>query len=303
MLKPSARKYDGLAKSPFSPPLAGGDEGEGEGGSIMGRIGKIFQELKKKNEKALVVYLTAGDPDLPTTETLMAALAAAGVDILEIGVPFSDPTADGPVIQAASLRAIKSGTTLAGILDMITRFRRASDIPVILFGYYNPIFIFGCEAFAARAKAAGVDGILIVDLPPEEAAELRRHTDRTGIDFIPLIAPTTTDARIRKITEKAEGFLYYISVTGVTGTAKPDVEDIRRDVGRIRQTCDLPVAVGFGISTPGQAAAIAPHADGIVIGSAIVKMIEENTGSNDLIPRVSFFAGVIKKALSGVVKI
>ncbi len=268
----------------------------------MGRSGKKFQELKQKNEKALVVYLTAGDPDLPTTEALIPALASAGVDILEIGVPFSDPTADGPVIQAASLRAIKSGATLAKILEMITRVRQVSDIPIVLFGYYNPVFIFGCEAFALRAKAAGVDGILIVDLPPEEAAELRRYTDRAGIDFISLIAPTTADERIRWITEKAKGFLYYISVTGVTGTAKPNVENIRRDVARIRKASDLPVAVGFGISTPGQAAAIAPHADGIVIGSAIVKMIEENACSNDLIPRVSSFAGAIKKALSGVVK-
>jgi tryptophan synthase alpha chain len=268
----------------------------------MGRIGKKFQELKQKNEKALVVYLTAGDPDLPTTEALIPALAAAGVDILEIGVPFSDPTADGPVIQAASLRAIKSGATLTKILEMITRVRQVSDIPIVLFGYYNPIFIFGCEAFSLRAKAAGLDGILIVDLPPEEAAELRRHTDRAGIDFISLIAPTTPDGRIRRITQKAEGFLYYISVTGVTGTAKPNVEDIQRDLARIRKTSDLPVAVGFGISTPDQAADIAPHADGIVIGSAIVKMIEENIGSSDLIPRVSSFAGTIKMAISGGVK-
>ncbi len=269
----------------------------------MGRIGKKFQELKQKNEKALVVYLTAGDPDLPTTEALIPALTAAGVDILEIGVPFSDPTADGPVIQAASLRAIKSGATLAVILNMIARIREVSDIPIVLFGYYNPIFIFGCEAFALRAKAAGVDGILVVDLPPEEAAELRRHTDRAGIDFISLIAPTTPDERIRRITQEGEGFLYYISVTGVTGTAKPNVEDIQRDVARIRKACDLPVAVGFGISTPDQAAEIAPHADGIVIGSAIVKMIEENVGRADLILRVSSFAGAIKKAMSGGVRI
>jgi tryptophan synthase alpha chain len=269
----------------------------------MGRIGKKFQELKQKNEKALVVYLTAGDPNLSTTEALIPSLAAAGVDILEIGVPFSDPTADGPVIQAASLRAIKSGATLAKILDMIARARQVSDIPIVLFGYYNPIFIFGCKAFALRAKAAGVDGILVVDLPPEEADELRRYTDRAGIDFISLIAPTTPDERIRRITEKADGFLYYISVIGVTGTAKPNVGDIRLDVARISKTSDLPVAIGFGISTPDQAAEIAPHADGIVIGSAIVRMIAENVGSNDLIERVSSFTSVIKKALSGGVKI
>lgn len=270
---------------------------------IMGRIGKKFQELKHKNEKALVVYLTAGDPDLPTTEALIGALAAAGVDILEIGVPFSDPTADGPVIQAAFLRAIKGGATLAKILEMIARVRQISDIPIVLFGYYNPVFNFGCEAFALRAKAAGVDGVLLVDLPPEEAAELRQYTDRAGIDFISLIAPTTSDARISMIAEKAQGFLYYISVTGVTGTARPDVENIRRNVASIRKACGLPVAVGFGISTPDQAAEIAPHADGIVIGSAVVKLIEGNTGRADLIARVSSFAAAIKTAMSGGVRI
>jgi len=268
----------------------------------MGRIGKKFQEVKQKNEKALVVYLTAGDPDLPTTEALIPALAAAGVDILEIGVPFSDPTADGPVIQAASLRAIKSGATLAKILDMIARVRQVSEIPIVLFGYYNPIFIFGCEAFALRAKAAGVDGILVVDLPPEEAAELRRYTDQAEIAFISLIAPTTSGERIGRIAKKAQGFLYYISVTGVTGTAKPNAQDIHRDVANIRKVCDLPVAVGFGISTPDQAAEIAPHADGIVVGSAVVQMIAENAGGNDLIERVSSFATAIRKAMSDSVK-
>jgi tryptophan synthase alpha chain len=264
----------------------------------MTRIERTFKNLQKKGEKALVVYLTAGDPDLPTTEALIPALAAAGVDILEIGVPFSDPTADGPVIQAASLRAIKKGATLTGILEMIARIRPSCDIPIVLFGYYNPIFIFGCGAFAQSAKAAGVDGVLIVDLPPEEAAELRQYTDRAGIAFISLVAPTTSDARIRQISEKAQGFLYYISVTGVTGTAKPNVGDIRRDMARIRKTCNLPVAVGFGIATPEQAAEIAPHADGVVVGSAIVRMLEENAGRPDLIPLVSSFAGKIKRALS-----
>ena len=264
----------------------------------MTRIERTFKNLQKKGEKALVVYLTAGDPDLPATEALIPALAAAGVDILEIGVPFSDPTADGPVIQAASLRAIQGGATLAGILEVIARIRPVCDIPIVLFGYYNPVFIFGCEAFARSAEAAGVDGVLIVDLPPEEAAELRRYTDRAGIAFISLVAPTTSDARIRQISEKAQGFLYYISVTGVTGTAKPNVEDIRRDMARIRKACNLPVAVGFGISTPEQAAAIAPHADGVVVGSAMVKMIAQNAGRPDLIPQVCSFAGKIKRALS-----
>jgi tryptophan synthase alpha chain len=268
----------------------------------MGRIEKKFHELKQKNEKALVVYLTAGDPNLPTTEALIKALAAAGVDILEIGVPFSDPTADGPIIQAASRRALQNGATLTKILDMIESVRETSEIPIVLFGYYNPVFIYGNEAFALRANAAGVDGILVVDLPPEEAAELRMYTDRAGIDFISLIAPTTPDQRIRRIAEKAGGFLYYISVTGVTGTAKPIVENIQRDVTNIRKISNLPVVVGFGISAPAQAAEIAPHADGVVIGSAVVKMIEENAGRDDLIPLVTSFAGALKKALTGSAK-
>ena len=268
----------------------------------MGRIAKTFKRLKDQDEKALVVYLTAGDPDLPTTEDLIKALAAAGVDILEIGVPFSDPTADGPIIQAASLRALQNGATLAKILDMIERVRETSEIPIVLFGYYNPVFMYGNEAFARGAKAAGVDGILVVDLPPEEAAELRVYTDRAGIDFISLLAPTTPDQRKRLIAEKAGGFLYYISVTGVTGTAKPNVEDVKRDMTKIRKISNLPVVVGFGISTPDQAAEIAPHADGVVIGSAMVSMIAENACRDDLIPLVTSFAGALKKAMAGSAK-
>ncbi|MDD5171169.1 MAG: tryptophan synthase subunit alpha [Syntrophales bacterium] len=268
----------------------------------MGRIEKAFNRLQDHDEKALVVYLTAGDPDLPTTEALIKALAADGVDILEIGVPFSDPTADGPIIQAASRRALQNGVTLAKILDMIERVRETSEIPIVLFGYYNPVFIYGNEAFARRAKAAGVDGILVVDLPPEEAAELRTYTDRAGIDFISLIAPTTPDQRIRQITEKAGGFLYYISVTGVTGTATPLVENIRKAVTNIRKIGNLPLVVGFGISTPAQAAEISPYADGVVVGSAMVRLIEENSCRDDLIPLATSFAGALKKAITGGVK-
>lgn len=263
----------------------------------MGRIETRFNELSKRGEKALVVYLTAGDPSLPKTEELILALDAAGVDILEIGVPFSDPTADGPIIQAASQRALKGGVTLHGILDMIERVRKTSKIPIVLFGYYNPIFIYGNERFAKRAKTSGVDGILIVDLPPEESAELRQYTDRVGIDFISLIAPTSGEERIGKISRHATGFLYYISITGVTGTKKPLLDDIKRDMERIRRITSLPVVVGFGISTPRQCAEIAPYADGIVIGSAFVRMIEENSGKDNLIPLISRYAADIKASL------
>ena len=219
------------------------------------------------------------------------------MDIVEIGVPFSDPTADGPVIQAASQRALKRGATLGKILATISALRRASGIPIVLFGYYNPILSYGPEKFAADAKASGVDGLLVVDLPPEEADELRRYTDTAGLAFITLIAPTTDPERARKILRRATGFVYFISVTGVTGTAAPRTGDVQRDVAGIKTMTALPVAVGFGISRPEQAAAIAPLADGIVVGSTLVRLIGEKRGSGDLIPAVSSFAAKIRQAI------
>ncbi len=263
----------------------------------MKRIEKAFRSLRAKNEKALIAYVTAGDPSLEKTEEVLLALDKAGVDILEVGVPFSDPTADGPVIQAASQRALKNGVTLDAILDMVAALRRASEIPIVLFGYYNPIFAYGNERFALKAKEAGVDGILVVDLPPEESGELRRYTDREKIDFISLVAPTTGNDRVEEIAKKASGFIYYISVTGVTGTARPRIEDISRDVARIRERSNTPVAVGFGISTPEQARRIAPLADGVVVGSAFVRLIEENSGRRDLADVVFSFARGLKAAL------
>ncbi|MDD5722827.1 MAG: tryptophan synthase subunit alpha [Syntrophales bacterium] len=264
----------------------------------MSRIEEKFSTLKEERSKALIAYLTAGDPSLETTKEIILGLDRAGVDILEIGVPFSDPTADGPIIQAASHRALKAGATLSGILDMIETVRDVSEIPIVLFGYYNPILSYGNERFAKRAREVGVDGILVVDLPPEESKELKKYTDRAGIDCISLIAPTSTDERIRKIARDAGGFLYYISITGVTGTAKPQVSDIKRDVERIRAVTTLPVAVGFGISTPEQAREIAPHADGIVIGSAFVRLIEENSGTNNMVNIVAGYAKEVKQAIS-----
>lgn len=263
----------------------------------MGRIEERFRALKNEGRTAFVVYLTAGDPDMEATAELIPALDAAGVDIVEIGVPFSDPTADGPAIQAASQRALKRGTTLEKILVMIADLRRTSGIPIVLFGYYNPILSYGPEKFAADAKASGVDGLLVVDLPPEEADELRRYTDPAGLAFITLIAPTTDPERARKILRRAAGFVYFISVTGVTGTAAPRTEDVQRDVERIKTITALPVAVGFGISTPEQAAAIAPLADGVVVGSALVRLIGEKGGSGDLIPAVTSFAAKIRQAI------
>jgi tryptophan synthase alpha chain len=265
----------------------------------MGRIEKRFSSLGDKGEKALIVYLMAGDPNLENTKDIILGLDAAGVDVIEIGVPFSDPTADGPIIQAASQRALQKGVTLADILKMIQSVREISEMPIVLFSYYNPIFVYGNERFAKRATDAGVDGILVVDLPFEESAELRQHTDRSGIDFISLIAPTTRTERVKKISRYARGFLYYISITGVTGTAKPRIDDIRRDAKRIREVTALPLAVGFGISTPRQVREIAPFVDGVVIGSAFVRLIEENRERRDMIHIVSDHARTIKESCCG----
>lgn len=264
------------------------------------RIGKKFNELQAQKGKALIIYLTAGDPSLETTKKLILVLEKAGADILEIGVPFSDPTADGPVIQEAAQRSLKTGTTLAGVLQLIAEVRKISQIPIVLFGYFNPIFAYGTEKFARDAARAGVDGVLVVDLPPEEAPELKKHTDAAGIDFISLIAPTTGTRRAKKIAATATGFLYYISITGVTGTAAPKLGGIKADLKKIRKISSLPIAVGFGISSPEQARQIGRLADGIVAGSALVKLIAENGGKAELLKIVSDYAGRMKKAMKDI---
>jgi len=263
----------------------------------MGRIENKWAVLQSAGRKAFIAFLTAGDPGLEKTEELIPALEAAGVDIIEVGVPFSDPTADGPVIQASSQRALKKGITLEKILAMVARLRRFSGIPIVLFTYYNPILSYGPERFARDAAASSVDGLLIVDLPPEEAQELRRFTDPAGLSFISLIAPTTDPARAKMILRRATGFVYYISVTGVTGTAAPDPGDVARDVARLKTFTRLPIAVGFGISTAEQASIIAPLADGIVVGSALVKLIGEKGDSIGLTEEAFSFAGRMRRAI------
>lgn len=265
----------------------------------MTRIGKKFAELKRDNQKALITFVTAGDPDMALTERLIPAMAAAGADIIELGMPFSDPMADGATIQLASDRALASGTTLAAILAMARRVRQHCDVPLLLMGYYNPVFAFGPERFCSEAADAGVDGILLVDLPPEEAGELLRYADDAGIDFISLLTPTSDAARIDKVKAVARGFIYYVSVAGVTGARETVAADIAGMVAKIHSRTELPVAVGFGISTPEQAGAVAAIADGVVVGSALVRLFEQYQG-DELVSRVT---SSVKRLKEGVLQI
>jgi tryptophan synthase alpha chain len=225
--------------------------------------------------RALVAYVTAGDPDLETSQRTVLEVARAGADVIELGVPFSDPTADGPVIQAAMQRALGGGATLGSVLELCARVRREIATPIVLFGYYNPIFVHGCARFAAAARTAGADGVLVVDLPPEEADELLLPLGAQGLDFIPLLAPTSTEERIGRALAVASGFVYYVSLTGVTGAALSDFAEADRRVGELRARTALPVAVGFGVRSPEDARRVGAFAHGVVVGSAIVKAIDE----------------------------
>ena len=263
----------------------------------MGRIELVFGRLREQKRAALIPFLTAGDPDLPTTETLLLSLVEAGADIIELGVPFSDPMADGPTIQAASERALTAGTTLTGILAMVNRVRRQTDVPIVLMGYYNPVFHYGAERFVAEAAAAGIDGLLLVDLPPEEAEEIHGFMQSAGLRLITLLAPTTPTTRRRRLAAAGEGYLYYVSMTGVTGVQQVDAAAIREEVLALRQESSVPVAVGFGIATPQDAAAVAAFADAVVVGSALVKIIAAFGHSPELLPQVSNFVRALAKGM------
>jgi tryptophan synthase alpha chain len=242
----------------------------------VSRIARRFAALKEEGRAGLVTFLMAGDPSREAFARLLAGLPGAGADLIEIGMPFSDPMADGPAIQAAGLRALRAGMTLKGTLDLVREFRRRDDqTPVILMGYYNPIYRHGSEAFVADAKSAGVDGLIIVDLPPEEDEELALPAMAGGLDFIRLTAPTTDERRLPVVLKRASGFVYYVSITGITGTRSATTAAVDLAVARLRRFTDLPVAVGFGIKTPGQAAEIARVADAAVVGSALVQRIAE----------------------------
>jgi tryptophan synthase alpha chain len=257
----------------------------------MTRIGKRFLELKKERRKGFVAFITAGDPSLEKTHQLVLELDRQGVDVLELGVPFSDPLADGPVIQEASQRALTAGATLNGVLGMVADLRQETDIPIVLFTYFNPIHRMGIDRFVHRAKEAGVDGVLMLDLPPEEGAEYKQMMDAAGLDTIFLVTPTTRDKRISMLASKTTGFVYYVSRTGVTGEREHVAEAIQDQVHRIRVRTDLPIAVGFGIAQPDQVAQVAKCADAVVVGSAIVRRIGEYGSEVDLVSKVGAFVG------------
>ena len=257
------------------------------------RIDRRFAELKTEGRAALVTFLTAGDPDPETSLALVQALPAAGADVIELGMPFTDPMADGPAIQMSSQRALKAGQTLKKTLELVRAFRGGDDAtPLVLMGYYNPIYIYGVDRFLRDSKSAGVDGLIIVDLPPEEDGELCLPALKAGLNFIRLATPTTDDKRLPAVLANTSGFVYYVSITGITGAATPDAEKVAAAVARIKRHTKLPVAVGFGVRTAEQAAGIASGADGVVVGSALVSVLKGSLDPNDK---------ATEKTVSGVV--
>jgi tryptophan synthase alpha chain len=241
------------------------------------RIDRRFAELAREDRAALVTFTMAGDPDTGTSLEILKALPKAGADVIELGMPFTDPMADGPAIQAGGLRALKAGQNMRKTLGMIRAFRKDNDTtPIVLMGYYNPIYIYGVTKFLADAKSAGVDGLIVVDLPPEEDEELCLPALKSGLNFIRLATPTTDDERLPAVLANTSGFVYYVSITGITGSAAPDADKVRSAVTRIKRHTQLPVAVGFGVRTAKQARAIAQSAEGVVVGSALVDAIKNS---------------------------
>ena len=264
----------------------------------MGRIGDKLAALRRRGETALIPFLTAGDPDLATTRTLAAEVMRAGADLLELGVPFSDPMADGPTLQRAAARGLRAGASLPQVFEIVAEIRRGSDIPIFLLGYYNPFFRYGLARVAGDARAAGVDGILCVDLPLEEAGEFQVETDREGLDLILMVAPTTPPSRARMVLRRSRGLVYFVSVTGITGARSSLPEGLREKIGAVRAAGRLPVVVGFGISTPEQVRWVAGFADGVVVGSAIAQIVEQHIRDPNLPARVYEFVAGLKRACS-----
>ncbi len=251
----------------------------------MTRLADTFARLKKEGRAAFVPFITAGDPDMETSFAILEKLPEAGADIIELGMPFTDPMADGPAVQASSVRALKAGASMAKVLEMVKKFRRADKTtPIVLMGYYNPIHAYGTARFAKDVAAAGVDGLIVVDLPIEEDEVLRLPAKAQGVDLIRFVTPTTDEARLKRIVAGASGYLYYVSVAGVTGTKSVPEEEVRAALARVKAATDLPCTVGFGIRSSEQAGAIARLADGVVVGSAIVTLVAENlSGGRDKI--------------------
>ena len=264
----------------------------------MNRIDKKFKELKKKRQKAFIAYVTAGDPALAVTERIVLALEGAGVDIIELGIPFSDPLADGPTIQAASHRALIKGVNLRKIFSAVKELRKVTGIPLAFMTYYNPVLRYGVKNFVASCEQTGVDGVIIPDLPVEEAKDLIRHSRAAGVATIFLAAPTSTKARIKRIAQNSSGFIYYVSLTGVTGARNKLSAEVASKVRLIKSMTKKPVAVGFGVSNARQARDIARAADGVIIGSAIVKIIERNQKNHKaLLSKVSSFSKGLARAI------
>jgi len=262
----------------------------------VSRIARCFASLRERDEAALVAFFTCGDPDLATTGEIVRAAVSEGADLIELGVPFSDPMADGPTIQRAAGRALAAGTSLHRVLELVGELRRDVDVPIVLFGYYNPFFRYGHAALARDAAAAGADGFLCVDLPPEEGGDFQSAVRAVDLDLIFLLAPTSGPARMRAVARAASGFVYFVSVLGVTGARTELPSDLPHLVKGVRQVTDLPVGVGFGVSTPEQAAWLAGFADAVIVGSAFARIVEESDGT-DAPARVAEFTGTLRRAM------
>jgi tryptophan synthase alpha chain len=264
---------------------------------MASKIALAMQQARQEDRSLLVVYLCAGDPSLEHTEKLVVALAEAGADIIELGVPFSDPTADGVVIQQASERALRHGASMKTVLQVVSKVRKHTQVPILLFGYYNPILAYGEQALVADAANAGVDGFLVVDLPPESSSDFRRLLQARELDFVPLVAPTTTDARLRQVAEAASSFVYYVSVTGVTGASDANFPQVRARAHAVREKLGKPLVVGFGIKTAEDVRQLRGGADGVVIGSALVKLVHEaHLAGDDCVDRAARFVRALAVA-------
>jgi tryptophan synthase alpha chain len=264
------------------------------------RLAETFERLRARGARALVTYFTAGDPSLADTRRLVLEAARRGADVIELGVPFSDPIADGPVIQRAAMRALERGTSLARVLETVATLRAETGVPLVLLTYYNPVLAFGLKAFARTAADAGVDGVIVADLPLEEAGPLAAEADGAGLDLVHMVAPTSTPGRVRRIARRSRGFIYLVSLTGVTGERRELPRGLADQIRTLRAVTTIPVCVGFGIAKPEQVTAVGRLADGVIVGSAIVRLVEERAGSPALVKDVGDFIAELKAPLTAV---